>query len=570
MSKSKGNVIYADDLVEKYGVDAVRFYMIHEMPYASDGSITYENIINRYNTDLANNLGNLVSRTHAMTVKYFDGVIPAPTANGEFDEELIVFDLETTGLSPMSCKITEIGAVKIKDGKVLDRFNTFVDPEVPIPEEIVELTGITDEMVKGAPKVKEALTDFFAFIGNDRVPEGRPKPLLIAHNANFDIGFIRHFAKISDLPFDNPYLDTVALSRHIHPELNKHKLDTLAEHYHLGDFNHHRACDDAEMLARIYFCMIDTMQKLELHDLQDLHREMIEKADPLKLNTYHQIILVKNAVGLKNLYKLISYSYLDYFKRFPRIPKTVLEKHREGLIIGSACEAGELFKAVVDHKDWAELKRIASYYDFLEIQPLSNNMFMLAKGLAKDVEELKEFNRTVIQLGKELGKSECKHFADGECSISVYEPVRGSDVFIVQSTCKPVNDNLMEMLIMIDAFKRASAARITAVIPYMGYARQDRKAKARDPISAKLVADLITSAGADRVLTMDLHASQIQGYFDIPVDHMLGMPIYRNYFKEQNIEDLVIVSPDHGSVPRARKMAEKRICGYLPALQRQR
>ncbi|MBQ8263736.1 MAG: ribose-phosphate pyrophosphokinase [Oscillospiraceae bacterium] len=163
-------------------------------------------------------------------------------------------------------------------------------------------------------------------------------------------------------------------------------------------------------------------------------------------------------------------------------------------------------------------------------------------------------------LGKEIGKSEAKRFADGECSISVYEPVRGSDVFIVQSTCKPVNDNLMEMLVMIDAMKRASAGRITAVIPYFGYARQDRKAKSRDPISAKLVANMITAAGADRVLTMDLHANQIQGFFDIPVDNLMGAPLFANYFISRfgkGNDDVMVVSPDVGSVARVRAFAHK-------------
>lgn len=163
-------------------------------------------------------------------------------------------------------------------------------------------------------------------------------------------------------------------------------------------------------------------------------------------------------------------------------------------------------------------------------------------------------------LGKPLGNCVVKTFSDGEICVDLKESVRGVDCYIIQSTCDPVNNNLMELLIMIDAMKRASAGRINAVIPYYGYARQDRKAKARDPITAKLVADMLEAAGADRVITMDLHASQIQGYFDIPVDHMLGMPIYRNYFKDQHIEDLVIVSPDHGSVPRARKMAEPLNC----------
>ena len=163
-------------------------------------------------------------------------------------------------------------------------------------------------------------------------------------------------------------------------------------------------------------------------------------------------------------------------------------------------------------------------------------------------------------MGKPLGRCTVKKFSDGEVSVSIWESVRGCDVFIIQSTCNPVNDNLMELLIMIDAMKRASAGRITAVIPYYGYARQDRKAKARDPITAKLVANMLEAAGADRVLTMDLHAAQIQGYFDIPVDHLLGMPIIQNYFIQKEIEDLVIVSPDHGSVPRARKMAEPLYC----------
>ncbi|MBQ0079239.1 MAG: ribose-phosphate diphosphokinase [Eubacterium sp.] len=160
------------------------------------------------------------------------------------------------------------------------------------------------------------------------------------------------------------------------------------------------------------------------------------------------------------------------------------------------------------------------------------------------------------RMGKPLGKCTVKQFSDGEVSVSIWETVRGQDCYVVQSTCNPVNDNLMEMLILIDAMKRASAGRITAVMPYFGYARQDRKAKARDPITSKLVANMITAAGADRVLTMDLHASQIEGFFDIPVDHLHGMPIIQKYFMDQNIEDLVVVSPDHGSVPRARKMAE--------------
>ncbi|MBE6602337.1 MAG: PolC-type DNA polymerase III [Ruminococcaceae bacterium] len=333
-----------------------------------------------------------------------------------FDAECVVFDIETTGLSVQNCKITEIGAVKIKNGQILDRFNTFVNPEVSIPEDIVKLTGITDEMVADAPLVDDALKSFFKFIGND--PSRETQPLLIAHNANFDIGFIRHFAKQCDLPFQNPYLDTVALSKYINPELKNHKLDTIAKAYELGEFNHHRACDDAEMLAMIYFRMIEIMQKMELRDLYHVNSEMIEKADPLKLNTYHQILLVKNQTGLKNLYKLVSMSYLNYYKRNPRIPKTVLEKHREGLIVGSACESGELIRAILENRPESEIEEIVNFYDYLEIQPICNNRFLIADGKIADEEGLRNLNRRVVELGAQYNKPVCAtcdaHFVNRE------------------------------------------------------------------------------------------------------------------------------------------------------------
>ncbi|MBO5293941.1 MAG: PolC-type DNA polymerase III [Clostridia bacterium] len=336
--------------------------------------------------------------------------------NPDFHAECIVFDIETTGLSVQNCMITEIGAVRIRNGEILDRFNTFVDPECPIPEENTKITGITDEMVAGAPKYAEALQMFFDFVGNGEA--STYKPLLIAHNANFDIGFIRHFAKLAGLPFENPYLDTLALSRHINPELKKHTLDSIANAYHLGEFNHHRACDDAEMLAKIYVCMIDVMQKMDLQDLKALEREMTEKADPLKLNTYHQILLVKNLTGLKNLYKLISYSYLDYFKRNPRIPKTVLEKHREGLIVGSACESGELIRAILENRPESEIEDIVNFYDYLEIQPICNNRFLIAEGKIADEEGLRNLNRRVVELGERYHKPVCAtcdaHFLNKE------------------------------------------------------------------------------------------------------------------------------------------------------------
>lgn len=312
-----------------------------------------------------------------------------------FSDEFVVFDIETTGLSPLSCKITEIGAVLVKNDEVLSVFNTFVDPETPIPDEIVRLTGITDEMVAGAPKTKEAVQSFLDFIG-DR--------MLVAHNASFDISFIRKAAQDHDLVFNNPYLDTVSMSRFVNPDLKKHKLDTIAEYFGLGDFNHHRASDDAEMCAHIFYRMVAKLENDGVSTPAEMSSAMSDRTDPLKLNTYHLILLVKNAEGLKNLYKMISYSYLKYYKKRPRIPKTILEAHREGLIIGSACEAGELYRAVLENKPWDELVSIVNFYDYLEIQPLSNNSFMIANKTVSSEEELKKINQTIIKLGEETGK----------------------------------------------------------------------------------------------------------------------------------------------------------------------
>ncbi len=326
-----------------------------------------------------------------------------------FDDEMIVFDLETTGLSAASCRITEIGAVRIKNGEVLEVFNSFVDPEMPIPEKITALTGITDDMVMGAPKEDAAVRAFLDFAG-DR--------LLIAHNANFDCGFIRAAALRHDIPFTNTYLDTVALSRFLNTDLKKHTLDSLADYYKLGDFNHHRASDDAEMLAAIVFCMIDQMQKEGIRDFEIMKTAMSESADPLKLRPMHIILFAKNQTGLKNLYKLISGSYLSYYKRFPRIPKSFLEQHREGLLIGSACEAGELFRAVLEGRSDSDIEEIASFYDYLEIQPICNNRFLIDNGSARDEEALRDLNRKIVAVGKKLGKPVCAtcdaHFLNKE------------------------------------------------------------------------------------------------------------------------------------------------------------
>lgn len=312
-----------------------------------------------------------------------------------FEDEFVVFDIETTGLSPLSCKITEIGAVLVKNDEVLAVFNTFVDPEIPIPPEITELTGIDDSMVKGAPKTQEAVQSFLDFIG-DR--------MLVAHNASFDISFIRKAASDYDLVFTNAYLDTVSMSRFVNPDLKRHKLNHIAEYFGLGDFNHHRASDDAEMCARIFYRMIAKLENDGIHTPAEMSAAMSDHTDPLKLSSYHMILLVKNSIGLKNLYKLVSYSYLKYYKKRPRIPKTVLEAHREGLIIGSACEAGELYRAVLENKPWDELVSLANFYDYLEIQPLSNNRFMIANKTVSDENALRKINETIIKLGEETGK----------------------------------------------------------------------------------------------------------------------------------------------------------------------
>ncbi len=313
----------------------------------------------------------------------------------EFMGEYCVFDIETTGLSPQSCHITEIGAVIIKGGEVIDRFNTFTDPEEHIPENITELTGITDEMVKGAPSNCEAVKSFLEFA------DGR---ILVAHNAGFDISFIRKVTQENRIEFTNPYIDTVAMSRYANPELKRHKLDTLAEYFKLGDFNHHRACDDAEILSKILICMFNKIRSEGAANLREMQHLMSEKSDPLKLKPYHQILLVKNKVGLKNLYKIISHSYLNYYHRVPRTPKSLITENREGLIIGSACEAGELYQAILANKTEREIEAIADFYDYLEIQPLCNNQFMIDKEIVGGRDDLIELNKKVYALGKKLGK----------------------------------------------------------------------------------------------------------------------------------------------------------------------
>ena len=315
-----------------------------------------------------------------------------------FSDEIVCFDIETTGLKVTQEAITEIGAVRLRNGEIVETFQTFVDPERRLTPEIIGLTGITDDMLRGAPKLKDALTAFLAFAGN--AP-------LAAHNAEFDISFIRAGCRKCGIPFEPTYIDTLILAQNLLPGLGKYKLDIVAEHLQLPQFNHHRASDDAVPVAQMLTKFFPMLEERGVTRLQQINNEML-KLRPLgsKSNRFpkHIILLAKNKAGLKNLYQLISLSNLKYFKRVPIIPKSELIAHREGLIIGSACEAGELFRAVADHKDWEELKRIASFYDYLEIQPICNNRFMLREGAVRSEEELRDFNRTIVRLGEELGK----------------------------------------------------------------------------------------------------------------------------------------------------------------------
>ena len=319
----------------------------------------------------------------------------------DFHQEFVAFDLETTGLSSRDDRIIEIGAVILKDGKEIGRFQTFVDPERQLERKIVELTGITDEMLQGAPKIQEILPKFLEFVG-DRV--------LVAHNSDFDTGFIRAECQRQGLPYRYTAADTLILSQNLLQHLSKFKLDIVSNALNLPDFNHHRAGDDAMTCGLIMTKLMEMLeQEQDIHTLQTINPAMVKLRSGGRITdrqARHIILFAKNQVGLRNLYHLISNSNLKHFRRVPRIPKSELLEMREGLIIGSACEAGELFQAILDRKSHDELKRIASFYDFLEVQPLANNRFMLdnEKYEAKTDEDLQAYNRKIVQLGEELGK----------------------------------------------------------------------------------------------------------------------------------------------------------------------
>jgi DNA polymerase-3 subunit alpha (Gram-positive type) len=327
-----------------------------------------------------------------------DDGVPIVTGDTEatLEDEFTVFDIETTGLSNINDEIIEIGAVKIKEGKIIDTFETFVNPKIPISSFITKLTGIDESMVKDAPSIEEILPKFLEFASNS---------VLVAHNANFDVSFIKSKAKKFNLNVNNAVLDTLELSRHLYKDLKNYKLDTLADYLQVKLEHHHRAVDDARATAEIFIKTIDRLKELGVEKVKDINAILKEsEVDIRKLPVYHVTILVKDQKGLRNLYEIISKSNLEYFHRTPRIPKSLLISRREGLIIGSACEQGEVFRAIVSNLEEKKLENIISFYDYLEVQPVGNNEFLIGKGEVKSVEELREINRKIYLLGKKYNK----------------------------------------------------------------------------------------------------------------------------------------------------------------------
>ena len=332
------------------------------------------------------------------------------------DGTFIVFDLETTGLNPASEEMTEIAAVRVVEGEIRDSFQTYVNPHKPIPAEITELTGISDETVADAPDLDKAVPEFLKWAGEGQYP-------LVAHNAGFDMGFLRTACQRLGIEREFTSIDTLEMSRLMLPHMHKFKLNILAKELQVGPFEHHRASEDAAVLGRIYVKLLKRLRE-EMHavttaDINPVLAATTDRKNKLKnLPRYHFIILVKSQAGLRNLYQLISKSFLEYYNKRPIMPRSELIRHREGLIFGSACEAGEVFRALTKGEPWEEIKRLASFYDYLEIQPIGNNNFMIAKGMAKDEEQLRDWNRDILRLADELGKPCCAtgdvHFLEPE------------------------------------------------------------------------------------------------------------------------------------------------------------
>ena len=318
--------------------------------------------------------------------------------NQSLDDTYVVFDLETTGFSPTQNRIIEIGAVKVVDGKIVDKFSTFVNPEVPIPFRIEELTGINDNMVLDAPVIEQALPDFMDFCQD---------AVMVAHNASFDMSFIEENCRRQEIEKEFTSVDTVALARVLLPQLNRYKLDTVAKALHVSLENHHRAVDDAGCTADIFVKFVEMLKEREAFALDAVNRLGRTSADQVKkLPSHHAIILAKNDVGRVNLYKLVSLSHMSYYHRRPLVPKSVFNENREGLLIGSACEAGELYQAILNGRSEKEIARLADFYDYLEIQPLGNNEFMIASDKVEisSREELIEINKKIVKLGEQFNK----------------------------------------------------------------------------------------------------------------------------------------------------------------------
>ena len=315
------------------------------------------------------------------------------------EDTYVVFDIETTGFSSVQDRIIEIGAVKVEHGEITDSYSTFVNPGIPIPFEITNLTGITDEMVMESPNIDLVLPKFLEFVGD---------AALVAHNAGFDVGFIEQNCKNLGIARRFTYLDTVALARVLLPTLAKYKLNIVAKALNISLENHHRAVDDAGATAEIFVKFVEMLKERDITTLAAVNAFGATNPDAIKkMPTYHAIILAKNDVGRVNLYRLISMSHITYFARRPRIPKSEFLRHREGLIIGSACEAGELYSAILDNKSEEAIARLVNFYDYLEIQPLGNNQFMIDSDRheqIRSVEDLKDINRRIVKLGEEFHK----------------------------------------------------------------------------------------------------------------------------------------------------------------------
>ena len=317
----------------------------------------------------------------------------------DIDTTYCVLDLETTGFSATTEKITEVGIMKIKNGEILDQFSCFVNPEKHIPQRVTEVTKITDDMVKDAETIEQVFPKILDFIKDS---------VLVAHNAPFDMGFLKQNAKNLGYDFDFTYLDTLSLAKDLFPDYKKYKLGKIAENLGIKVEVAHRALDDVDTTVKVFNVMMDTLKKRGAKTVDDIDEvsstEEAKKEEYKKLKTYHAIILAKNYVGLRNLYRLVSLSHLDYFYRKPRILKSLYKKYSEGLILGSACEAGELYQAIELGRTDEEIEAIANDYDYLEIQPTGNNQFLIRREIVKDEEALRDINRKIVDLGEKLNK----------------------------------------------------------------------------------------------------------------------------------------------------------------------